>query len=202
MKNRNIFIAVFLCLSLLVVGVGYATLSGHLSISGSAYFDKEAAQEGFIENIIFDEKVNITSTGAAAVADEATASGQTATFTVRSLAAQNETVTFEYTLTNENTVDALITIKAQHDDTPPTPNPTTNFDYYQVRSITVGGNAMVVDDAAQTEVSFQLGNKDSGNNVTTVVVVVELVKTPAAIVSESFAMHLVATSVDAVVSGS
>lgn len=196
MKNRNIIIAAFLCLSMLVVGVGYATLTGHLTMEGSASYNKDAAEDGFIENIVF-ENAKVDKSGSAksdSVQDEASANGNTATFTVRTLAAQNETAVFTYTLTNNNTVDANITINATHEDGFANPTDFKSENYYKVTSVKVDSVAYVTDQEANETATYTL---NSGESVT-VTVEVELVRTPAVEVTpENFYLHLTATSVDA-----
>jgi len=191
MKNRKLLIAVFLCFAMLVTGIGYATLSGHLSIDGRASYSKTAAETGFIENIVFSD-AQVVGNGSAkndTLKDEASASGQTATFTVRTLAAQDEVVTFTYKLTNNNTVDAIISVKPQHDDT--TSNPSTTFTYYEIVSLKVGSVEMK--DTTTTD-TYTLP-ADGGE--VTVTVIVDLKSTPTTdIAQETYFLHLTATSVD------
>lgn len=197
MKNRKLLIAAFLCFAMIITGVGYAAVSGHLKINGTAAFDLGAAEDGFIENIVFS---NATISGGgsaqnATLVDEATADAQIATFAVRTLAVQGETVTFTYTLTNNNIVDANITIKLLHDDG--TPNASTTFTLYQVDFVKVDNVTMfdgtLATDKIQDTAVFLL----AAGGETTVTVQVSLTDTPGTnIATEDFRLHLTATSVD------
>ena len=199
MKNRKLLIAVFLCFAMVVTGIGYAAISGHLKINGTAVFDLDAAEDGFMENIVFDETVTITGGGSAkteTLIDEATASEQTATFSVRTLAVQGEFVIFEYTLTNNNIVDANITIRTTHDDG--TPNASSTFTLYEVDFVKVDGTTLF-DGTKEGEARFETGASfllEAGTS-TTITVQVCLTDTPSTdIATEDFRLHLVATSVD------
>ena len=192
MKNRRIVIAAFLCVAMLVVGVGYAALSGHLTLRGEASFNKDAAEDGFIENIVFSEAAVKDGTGGSAktdtIVDSATANMQEASFTVKTLAVQDESVTFTYKLTNNNLVAAYIDIHAMHDDGV-TPNPTTTFNHYEVTSIKIDGTEMLATDANVTLAE--------GATVE-VEVTVDLKSTPSTeLTPETYFLHLTATSVDA-----
>lgn len=217
MKNRKLVIAVFLCFALLVTGIGYATLSGHLTVRGTASFTKSAATTGFIEKILFSD-AKVVQSGSAASAtlkDEASATGQIAVFNVRTLAVQGETAIFTYTLTNTNLVDAKITIKPQHDATgegDPESNPTDQFSNFDVDSITiekiVSGNAetgyVLSGHPTTILVDGQTPNADTvlytleAKEAAVVTVTVSLNRTPAAdiVVPETYFLHLTATSAD------
>ena len=103
MKNRKLLIAVFLCFAMLVTGIGYAALSGHLTVRGTATYNKSASQTGFIENIVFSDPLVVQSGSAASASlkDEASASAQIAIFNGRTLAVQHEQAIFTYKLTNK-----------------------------------------------------------------------------------------------------
>lgn len=199
MKNRKLLIAAFLCFAMIITGVGYAAISGHLKINGTAAYNKVAAETGFIENIVFSNATIDENSGGSARneqnTDAATAEGQEATFSVRTLAVQDEYVIFTYDLTNNNVVDANITIKVQHDDS--TANPSTTFSLYRVDFVKVD-NVTMYDGTLDTgkvqeAASFVLGSTET----TTVTVKVSLTNTPSTnITTEDFRLHLTATSVD------
>ena len=217
MKNRRLLIAVFLCFAMVVTGVGYATLSGHLTVRGTASFTKSAATTGFIEKILFSE-AKVTRSGSAAsttLKDEASATGQIAVFNVRTLAVQGETAVFTYTLTNNNLVDAKITIKPQHDSTgegEAVSNPTDQLSAFDVDSITIekiesgnaengytlsGEPATLWTDGTEPVASAVLYTIGAGE-AAVVTVTVSLNRTPTADISvpETYFLHLTATSVD------
>lgn len=191
MKNRRILVAAFLCFAMLITAVGYATLSGHLTVKGIASYDKDAAEDGFVGNLEFTNASVDQSGSAASVSDEATATGQTATFTVRTLATAGEKAIFSYTLTNNNTVSARITVSATHDDGT-TANPTTTFSAYQVEYIKVG-DVQMQNPSATPAPEYLLPASQS----VTVEVCIVLPDTPSTdIAEESYFLHLTATSVD------
>lgn len=210
MKNRRLLIAVFLCFAMLVTGVGYATLSGHITVQGESSFEKTAADKGFIENIFFHENdVDKESNGSAdTLQNTASASGQTATFTVADLATRGETATFTYTLENTNTVGAYISIKATHDGGASNPKYTPN--YFEVTVVCGGSNDPNKVTMADTTITEEDGvyegryNANEGKTyflaagaTVEVVVTVTLNRTPSTNVTpESYFMHLTATSVD------
>lgn len=193
MKNRRILVAAFLCFAMLITAVGYATLSGHLTIEGRSSYDKDSAQSGFVGNLVFSDPQVVQSGSAQSDTnkDSASANAQTASFEVKTLAVQDETAVFSYTLTNENVVDAVITIEALHEDGDP--NPTTKGSYYTVDSITINNVAFITGHLAQTSATVTIG---AGESVT-VKVTVSLDSTPTTTVTpENFYMHVTATSVD------
>lgn len=190
MKNRRILVAAFLCFAMLITAVGYATLSGHLTVKGIASYDKDAAEDGFVGNLEFTNASVYQSGSAASVSDEATATEQTATFTVRTLATAGEKAIFRYTLTNNNTVSAKITVSATHDDG--TANPTTTFSAYEVEYVKVG-DVQMQNPSATPAPEYLLPASQS----VTVEVCIVLPNTPGTdIAEESYFLHLIATSVD------
>ena len=199
MKNRRLLIAVFLCFAMLVTGVGYATLSGHLAFDGTASYNQGAAQAGFLENIYFSQGTVAKSGSAEApgsVEDEAVATTEnaipTAKFMVRTLAVQGEVAQFTYKLTNDNTVAANITVSATHDNGDP--NGDGSFTHYQIDYIQIDNVKFVENDAIMTANNYTLG---AGQSVT-VTVQVSLLDTPdTSIAQEGFYLHVTATSVDA-----
>ena len=198
MKNRRMLIAVFMCFAMLFVGIGYAQLVGHLTIRGASSYNKEAAEDGFTENLVFSNP-EIIGGGSAAmegVADDATASEQEATFTVRTLAVQNERVSFQYTLTNGNTVDVEVTMEALHEDGSANPSPLPEPNFYKVESVVVDTETMVEDHERVEAATCMISAGDS----VTVTVTVVMIDTPETeVIPENFYMHLTATSVDAAV---
>lgn len=193
MKNRRILVAAFLCFAMLITAVGYATLSGHLTIEGRSSYNKDSAQSGFVGNLVFSNAQVLQSGSAQSDTnkDSASANEQTASFEVKTLAVQDETAVFSYELTNNNVVDAEITIVAQHDDGDP--NPSTKGSHYTVDSITINDVAFVSNHTAQTSATVTIGAGDS----VTVKVTVSLDATPTTdVVPENFYMHVIATSVD------
>ena len=193
MKNRRILVAAFLCFAMLITAVGYATLSGHLTIQGTSSYDKDTAEDGFVGNLVFSNPQVLQSGSAQSDTnkDSASVNEQTASFEVKTLAVQDETAVFSYTLTNNNVVDAKITIEALHDDGDP--NPTTKGSHYTVDSITIDNVAFITDHLAQTSATVTIGAGDS----VTVQVTVSLDATPTTnVIPENFYMHVTATSVD------
>ena len=121
MKNRKIVIVAFLLIAVLIVGVGYAALSAHLTIDGVASYNQQAAVDGLEGDLVFSDGKVIASGSAASATnvDEATVieeDGKTvAKFTVKTLATTEEVVTFQYTLTNTNPADVVLNIEPQHE---------------------------------------------------------------------------------------
>ena len=199
MKNRRLIIVAFLVVAMLVTGVGYAALTGHLTVKGTATFNLDLAEDAFVQNLVFSDPT-VTHSGSAAGSQlidvaEIGDSEQIATFKVKTLAAQNEYCVFEYTLTNNGTVDAILTIKALHDDGV-TANP-TQFSHYDV-DVTIDNVAYLIKDDVQGSATFTL-NHEEGQNSVTVIVTVTMNETPSAsfVADETFALHIVATSADA-----
>ena len=203
MKNRKLLIAVFLCFAMLVTGIGYAALSGHLTVRGTATYNKSASQTGFIENIVFSDPLVVQSGSAASASlkDEASASAQIAIFNVRTLAVQHEQAIFTYKLTNKNLVDAVITVNAVHETGDTNPSSTlTDFEIIEVSVQALEGENVIGE-----KVEMQNPNTSPAPTFTleagqsaTVKVVIDLKETPESdiIVPETYFLHLTATQVD------
>ena len=123
MKNRRIVISAFLCVALLVVAIGYASVSGVLTVKGLTHFNAAGATQSFMDDIGFEYATeirqfgsNTSATDSAEVRDdngnaiEDGELGHVASFRVNSLAFQDDEAIIVYTLTNRNPIDAKISI--------------------------------------------------------------------------------------------
>lgn len=124
MKNRRIIIAAFLCLAVLITGVGYAALTAHILVDGTGSYNMNAAQEGLELDLVFVENsAKVIQSGTAAstsvvdtVSIEKDASNKTsAKFEVNTLATLDDTAIFQYTLENRNEADVDLTIASLHE---------------------------------------------------------------------------------------
>ena len=113
MRNRKNVIVAFVLVAVMLMAVGYATLTDTLTIIGNITTDKTGAENNFAEKIYFSaaEKVDAqsNSTGTANP-DSCGFSGNDATYAVHSIAVKDEYVTFKFTITNDTNVPVYIQV--------------------------------------------------------------------------------------------
>lgn len=170
MKNRKTVVVAFLLSAVMLLGVGYATLTDVLDITGSADVNQSAAEEAFNEDIYFSAAVaNETGNTASVNADN----NDKASFTAKTLKGAGDKVTFTFTIKNDGDVAATVT---------PTLNATlgnTNVEYFDIES------------------DWDGETKDLGaNSEITYTVTITLKKTPTETVAGSFLIELTAKSVE------
>ena len=123
MKNRRIVISAFLCVALLVVAIGYAAVSGTLTIKGQTHFNAKGATDSFMDDIGFEYATEIRQWGSNTSAEDSAEVrddngnaisdgelGHVATFRVNTLAFQGDEAIIVYTLTNKNPIDAKVSL--------------------------------------------------------------------------------------------
>lgn len=131
MKKRNLVIVAFMLVAAMTIGVGYAALTGTLTLSGNAQYDKDASDNAFEEDLVF---TNAEQTGfgsaytAGTLEDSCSASEQSATFSVKTLATVNDEAVFVYTITNNNNVAATLAVNANNEDGTANPDVMESFD--------------------------------------------------------------------------
>jgi cytochrome oxidase Cu insertion factor (SCO1/SenC/PrrC family) len=171
MKNRRNVVIAFMIVAVMLLGIGYATLSDTLDITGSADVNQSAAEEAFNEDIFFSGAVaNEKGNTASINADN----NDKASFTASTLKGKDDVVTFTFTIENAGDVDATVTPKL---------NATagnTNAEYFEITS---DWNGQAKDLAAHSTIDYT--------------VTVKLLKTPTETISGSFIIELVAVSKDA-----
>lgn len=185
MKNRRRIIVAFMLCAVMLLGIGYAALTDDLFITGDATLNTTQAQKEFDEDIYFSDAAvksttgSYTSDGGVAVVDKAeVVSPDSARFNVLTLAKQNETVTFVYTITNDSTeFDADITADAGY----PTTNDPTNFE------ITYDMDANI--DGIQT-----VGTAVKNGGTVQILVTVKLLNSPEENTTATFNFDITATS--------
>ena len=140
MKNRRIIIAAFLCLAVLITGVGYAALTAHILVDGTGSYNMNAAQEGLELDLVFvDDSAKVIQSGTASstsvvdtvaiVKDENNKTS--AKFEVNTLATLQDEAIFQYTLKNNNEADVDLTIEPLHTTGKPNPSYADgNFFYF------------------------------------------------------------------------
>ena len=148
MKNRRIIIAAFLCLAVLITGVGYAALTAHILVDGTGNYNMNAAQEGLELDLVFvDGSAKVIQSGTAAstsVVDAVSIATDvnnktSAKFDVNTLATLDDTAIFQYTLENRNEADVDLTIASTHETGKA--NPTYVEDnFFKFDAITVYAN--------------------------------------------------------------
>ena len=178
MKNRRSVIIAFLLCASILVGVGYATVTDVLDITGSVDVTKEGAQEAFNHDVYFAESVTVGPTVVNGTSKDGAASGNTSSrnadnpdkvsFTVNSLQGKDDTATFTYTIVNAGDVDATVT---------PSISSNTNEEYFDISS---SWNGQAQSLAAGTQIDYTI--------------TVTLKKTPEDVIAGSFIIELTATS--------
>ena len=148
MKKRNLVIVVFMLIAAMTLGVGYAALTATLTVTGDAQYDKNASDNAFEEDLIFTNAEQVGFGSAYTVGtleDSCSASAQTATFSVKTLATTSDAAVFEYTITNNNNVAANLSVEALNADSTANPTEMTSFDVdYAFSSTTVAANGGTV----------------------------------------------------------
>lgn len=117
MKKRRTLLATFLICSVLCIGIGFATLTNVLEISGTAYVNLTESEDDFNSSIYFSTATDDTVCSNSADGDTASVSGTNqdrATFTVRSLNVKDDEATFTFTIQStyekEATLTATVTV--------------------------------------------------------------------------------------------
>lgn len=150
MKNRRNVIVAFLLVAVLLLGVGYATLTDTLTIIGNATIDKNAANDKFDENIYFIAARCVDSTGTGKQGeDKATlTTDDDASFTAHSLAYIGEAATFEFTVKNASNVAVKVLVnstKTSGVENPSNSNPSkfaVDYDYSRDDMVIPAGETM------------------------------------------------------------
>lgn len=172
MKNRKTVIVAFLLVAAMLLGVGYAELNDTLTIAGNATVTQTVAEEVFAEDIYFKSgSPNTTVTGFSASVDGTDNDKGTITIVDGALKSTGDTLSATFVITNAGDLDATVGV----------PTITNNNETYF--TVTTNWGAAAKDLAAGDDIS--------------VVVTVELVKTPVADQSATFGISFTATSTDA-----
>ena len=169
MKNRKRIVVAFLLCAVMLLGIGYATLTDVLEVSGSADVDATQATEAFNEDIYFSKAVAKEDGNIATIV---TGDPDMATFTIKNLKGKDDTATFVFTITNDGDVDALVTPTLAE-------NGNTNTEYFHIESTWQGQPREL---AAGASIEYE--------------VTVTLLKTPTEYCYGSFRIILTATSQD------
>jgi len=177
MKNRRRIIVAFMLCAVMLLGIGYATLTDVLDITGSADVNKAAAENSFNKDIHFDRTYN-SNAGALVHEPGNTASinvdnDDKASFTANNLQGAGDSAKFTFQIINEGDLDASVT---------PRISSNTNEEYFTIASDWNGATKTL--------------SKDGGKQTYTVTVT--LTKTPTDTIAGSFIIELTATSVDPV----
>lgn len=108
MKNRKTVVVAFLLAAVMLLGVGYATLSDTLDITGSADVNHSALDVEFNNDIYFKSATaNQTGNTASVNLDN----NDKASFTASTLKAKGDKVTFTFVIYNESAHDVTVTPK-------------------------------------------------------------------------------------------
>ena len=108
MKSRRMIIALFLTFAVVTIGIGYAALNDTLDVTGTAEVN---ASNTFDDLVYFANPVAVN----AANGDTAGLnpnSNDKANFTARSLAVENDTASFTYTIQNDSDVSVTVKVTA------------------------------------------------------------------------------------------
>lgn len=176
MKNRRIILISFLLVTTLCVGIGYAAVEDELSLSGSAEVGTDNVKEALDGDVYFSNAVVTSFTNTDSdktdVAEVNSSDNDKVTFEANTLQAQNDTVTFTFTIENESTdLDAIVT---------PSFNSATNSN----------------DTVFAVSYQWSDGGSDAktiaAGSTADVVVTVKLLQTPTDAVSGAFTASLIA----------
>ena len=186
--KRTSFVAFLLC-AVMLLGIGFATLSDNLFIEGEASLTTTQSQAKFDAGVYFSDACVWDGTQKVEDTVDSAVVGQTnpdsASFAVKSLGLANQSVMFKFTITNESLqANAIITLDEGY--------PTTNNEgYFDIKFTNqADGSDMsgeIVCPAATSAEAF--GTVD-------VYVVVTLKKSPLDNLSAAFNVNITATAQD------
>lgn len=177
MKNRKTVVVAFLLCAVLLLGIGYATLSDTLDITGSADVNVSDLEKEYEEDIYFVSAVaNEGTPNSASVNGD---NNDKASFSAKSLLKAGDKATFTFTIANDSAHEVTITPKlnATLGNTAP--------EYFDIASDWNG--------AAKT-IDAKASDAANGTNVITYTVTVTLKVDPTEAVSGSFLIELVAVA--------
>ena len=175
MKKRRSLVISLLLVAALTLGIGYASLTDDLAITGSAAIDSNDAKDAFAEDVYFTKAV-VTEGRATAeiVADDNNEANDKVVITVPKgvLKGEGDSVICTLEISNVGDLDALVTLDS---------NFVSNSTYFQV-----------------TTSWEQLGNKSTlaAKGDVDLVVTIKCIKTPTTDVSTTFDIGMTATAVD------
>lgn len=113
MKNRKLAVVALLLIAVLTLGVGYATLTDVLSISGGAEVTAAGAEIGLDEKVYFSAATVTTGkTEGTNFIDTVSFSGDSATFSANSLNSSDDRVVYTLTVTNDSDHDIKLSMEA------------------------------------------------------------------------------------------
>ena len=106
MKNKKTVVVAFLLVAVMLLSVGYATLSDTLTIGGSADISKDGAQNSFNDDIYFSDAEAHNNHD---VVEIMSGDPDTATFTINSLSGKGDKAQITFTICNVGDLSANIT---------------------------------------------------------------------------------------------
>lgn len=183
MKNRNTIVVLFLLVAAMLLGVGYATLSDTLDITGSADINVSDLEKAYEDDIYFVSASPEPSTLNTASLNPD--NKDKASFSAVSLQKKGDKAVFTFVIANESAHDVVVTPKL---------NATlgnTNPAYF---SITSSWNA-------QSRTIPAMADGSATPSTIEYVVTVELLEDPTEAVSGSFLIELVAVADNQVTGG-
>ena len=110
MKNRKAIIVIFMLCACLLVGVGYAAYTDVLDITGSGTVTRSNALNAYMEDIYFSE-VSVSADNGYTASINADNNNK-ASFSVNTLAGENDSETISFTISNVGDLDAGVTIRS------------------------------------------------------------------------------------------
>ena len=108
MKNRRIVVVAFLLAAVMLLGIGYATLTDTLYINGSMSADNSQSQSEFQQNIYFS-KAEALSTTNGEIEAHVTADNNKAYFETVGMKNEGDIAKFKFTIVNTSDWNALVT---------------------------------------------------------------------------------------------
>lgn len=193
MKNRKIVLVAFMLVAVMLLSVGYATLTDTLTIIGNAHIDLDTTNALFDKNVVFSDADVVTAecTGSGQTDDVASCNQDDATFTANKLATVDEKSTFLFTITNSSNIDAKITINNKKLSGADNPNNSNapyfkcEYEYYKADGTTKFGENDDVIVPSHGEIKVK--------------VIVTVLKVPTAATSATFGIELTASADNEVV---
>lgn len=112
MKNRKRIIVAFLCVAVLLLGVGYAAFTDTLTIIGNIVADMKQAEINYDANVYFEDVKFLDGTNSGDKTQDSVGGIGTddATFAIHSLATLGEYAEVQFTIANDSNVAVNVTM--------------------------------------------------------------------------------------------
>ena len=110
MKNRKTVVVAFLLVAVMLMGVGYASLTDTLTLIGNATIDLTQAGTNYDAKVYWSAATIVNTTNTSTKDEVGGVGTDDATFRLHSLATMGDKAVLKFTITNESNVPVEITV--------------------------------------------------------------------------------------------